>query len=70
MKVFVYYTDLIWDNYQGGSGKIINSKMLIELSGFIEVLQINAIIFAKLLEKRETLFEQNDKPIITKMEII
>ena len=70
MKVLVYYTDLIWDNYQGGAGKIIESKMLIEIPVFIEAKYIKEIANKELVEKRKTIFSQNDFPVITKMEII
>ena len=70
MKVIVYYTDLIWDNYQGGSGKVIESKMIVELRGQMVAEQAKELIQEALLRNHHTIFRQDDKPIITKMELL
>lgn len=31
MKLLVYFVAYYWDNYQGGSGKYVESKLLIEI---------------------------------------
>jgi hypothetical protein len=70
MKIIVYYTDLIWDNYQGGSGKVVNSKMIVELRGQMVAEQTKELIQEAVLRNRHTIFKQDDKPIITKMELL
>lgn len=31
MKLLVYFIAYYWDNYQGGSGKYVESKLLVEI---------------------------------------
>lgn len=31
MKLLVYFVAYYWDNYQGGSGKYVESKLLVEI---------------------------------------
>jgi len=44
MKLLIKYTIFQPDNYQGGSGKAIETRALIELDGMVEVSEIYEIV--------------------------
>ena len=51
MKVKVEIIEMIWDNYQGGSGKPITREMLIEIDPLTIITDIEGVIIGKLQEK-------------------
>jgi len=51
MKVKVEFIEMIWDNYQGGSGKPITREMLIEINPLTIISDIEGTIIDKLQEK-------------------
>lgn len=70
MKILVTYVDLIWNNYQGGSGHPTTFKTMIEVEPDVKAENIKAVVDLAIYEQRKTVFTQNDRPIIIKMEIL
>ena len=51
MKVKVEFIEMIWDNYQGGSGKPITREMLIDIDSTTIIADIEGVIIDKLNNK-------------------
>ena len=51
MKVKVKFIEMIWDNYQGGSGKPIEREILIDIDSMVIIADIEGVIIDKLNDK-------------------
>jgi hypothetical protein len=72
VRVLVYYTDFHWDNYQGGSGKYFNFKILIQLEDDVKVSEFWEVVHNQLKHavKIQRTFVQDNSPKITKAEVL
>ena len=62
MILQVTYTALQWDNVQGGSGRIFENKLLIDINQFEQLHKAYEIAVKKVLEKVALVqFDQVDK---------
>ena len=71
MKVLIRYIDFHWDNYQGGSGKTIESSVSLDLPDDLRVDCVFEYIHSRLnsyIEDRRP-FKQSEKYTVVSMEL-
>ncbi len=72
MNILVKYIDFHWDNYQGASGKIIESQVLIDIPGDIKVIQILGELYEQLdlYIKERRPFPSKEKYTVKSIEVV
>lgn len=64
MKVLVNYTEVISDNYQGGSGKVYDRSTIIEISGEALSENLFELCANKIAEDYQPFMDANDRKLI------
>lgn len=55
MKLLIWFTAYYWDNYQGGSGKYVDSKLLVEIDNDVN----SYMVWEKVHDKIKNYLEKN-----------
>jgi hypothetical protein len=72
MKALVYYIDHHWDNYQGGSGKTFEGRLVVELAASVNVYHLKEYIRNAVSEhiQKERPYKQDNAYSIQRIEIL
>ena len=73
MKVLVHYYDFLWDNYQGGQGKIVQSNYVVDVSENVSIGNLRFEIERELRRHVAGIrffHQHNEEPKIIKIEIL
>lgn len=64
MKVLVKFTEVISDNYQGGSGKIFDRQTIMNIEGAMMADRIYQFVLDRLRDHSPVAYDVNDKQLI------
>lgn len=64
MKVLVHFTEVISDNYQGGSGKIFDRKTIMNIEGAMMADRIFQYVRDHLQSHNPVVYDVNDRQLI------
>jgi len=72
MKVLIKYIDFHWDNYQGGSGRTVESSYKVDVPDDIRSDSIYEYLHQRLLTYIESRrpFKQQNKHTVVSMELL
>lgn len=64
MKVLVKFTEVISDNYQGGSGKIFDRQTIMNIEGSMMADRIFQYVLERLKDHSPVTYDVNDRQLI------